>query len=625
MPESAISSQDKIYQDILDGNLPKPVELCIPCTLPGAMFSLEGDEGCDFLLGIPRQGVGPAWFRDNPWIRDTARNHRDTFLHQVLEQAGSTYGDAWLAEFHAFAAREKLQLVCIDEQMRLDDLAPPVLDHMGVRTHQGMGFELHSNFFFADHSIYFATFTHARWSEAPREEYLDDQGERHISAPYTWHSPSGFYPVDQACTQLATHFAEAKARSRTWEGVKGAAELALGLLATVPVVRGIRGGVSAGRYAFLALEGALAADAMVDGSSRMITGEGLSIGEAFFTELASLANPTTAEARGKQVFMAINLALLLPNALGGARWLMHKLRPGSVTTVRLDNAALTEEQVRRLGRREAGEVSVLETRIDRPARDGGLAVHASELHAIDRNASRIALEVVGGRADYAYMATTMRDRLVALISHAVGPVRMGGGLTRVVADAGEEALAAALVSHWKVKPENILGMSTHPSRASQFGLKNKSDQGIDMLVYVPPPPSMSVRNPTNQQMRHHIDGIKGVAPLEELQFAEGTLLVIEVKTTLGKTKTPGFLKTQTNGGVQNLKRIQHLIENKKQGWNEAKLRAMDSNFSKKLGAVMDSYGAEQITYIHAQVFFDTNGNLSRLTKNNNGIQLNTWN
>ncbi|MGR6654821.1 hypothetical protein [Pseudomonas mosselii] len=537
MPETALSSQDKIYQDVLDGNLPKPVELCIPCTLPGAMFSLEGNEGCDFLLGIPRQGVGPAWFRDNPWIRDTARNHRDTFLQQVLEQAGSTYGDAWLAEFHAFAAREKLQLVCVDEQMRLDDLAPPVLDHMGVRTHQGMGFELHSNFFFADHSIYFATFTHARWSEAPREEYLDDQGERHISPPYTWHSPSGLYPVDQACTQLAAHFAEA---------------------------------------------------------------------------------------RGKQVFMAINLALLLPNALGGARWLMHKLRPGSVTTVRLDNAALTEEQVRRLGRREAGEVSVLETSIDRPARDGGLAVRASELHAIDRNASRIALEVVGGRADYAYMATTMRDRLVALISHAVGPVRMGGGLTRVVADAGEEALAAALVSHWKVKPENILGMSTHPSRASQFGLKNKSDQGIDMLVYVPPPPSMSVRNPTNPQMRHHIDGIKGVAPLEELQFAEGTLLVIEVKTTLGRTKTPGFLKTQAVGGKENVKRIQKLILNQKQGWSVAQLSQSNPNFEYTARALRAAARDNKISYIHAQVFFDPNGKISTLPGLALGIQLNNW-
>ncbi|MFO3723696.1 hypothetical protein [Pseudomonas sp. HLMP] len=41
-------------------------------------------------------------------------------------------------------------------------------------------------------------------------------------------------------------------------------------------------------------------------------------------------------------------------------------------------------------------------------------------------------------------------------------------------------------------------------------------------------------------MRHHIDGLKGVAPVEEMRFEEGTLLVIEAKTTLDKSKTPGF-------------------------------------------------------------------------------------
>ncbi|WP_256675991.1 hypothetical protein [Pseudomonas sp. Kh13] len=96
-----------------------------------ALFSLDGGDGCDQLLGIPSQhGVGPAWFRNNPWIRDQARNHRDTFLQQVLEHAGNTLGNAWLAEFYAFAASEKLQLVCIDDAIRLDELPPPVLDHM---------------------------------------------------------------------------------------------------------------------------------------------------------------------------------------------------------------------------------------------------------------------------------------------------------------------------------------------------------------------------------------------------------------------------------------------------------------------------------------------------------------
>lgn len=627
MPEAlADSPLENLRQGIRDGALPTPADICIPCCMPGALFSLDGQDGCDHLAGIPsRDGAGPQWFRHNPWVRDRIRNHRDTFLQQVLEQAGSTLGDAWLAEFLAFVSAEKIELLCIDEQMEQDDLAPPILDHMGVRTHQGLGFELQRNFFFANNTLFYASFTHARWDEAPREEYLDGNGERRISPPYTWHSPEGLYPVAKACTELALHFTQAKAQARFWKGMLGAGEVALGVLAMIPVVRGIQGAATGGRYAFLALEAALAADAMVDGSSRMITGEGLSIGEQFFTDLARLANPDTAEARGKQVFMAINLALLLPAAFGGARWLMHKLRPGSVTTVQLDNAALTQEQVQRLGNRSAGEATLLETRIDRRVRDGGLPVRASELHSVDRNASLISLEVTGGKADYAYMASTLRDRLVALIQHSVGPVRMGGRLTRVVSDAGEEALAAALIKHWKVKPENILGLSTDPAKASQFGLKNKSDQGIDMLVYVPPPPSMTVRNPTSNAMRHHIDGLKGTSPVEELTFEPGTLLVIEVKTTLGKSKTPGFLETQAGGGAKNIERIQQLLRRQHQGWKTDTLMEADPSFLSKLDAIQESLDKNTISYLHAQIFFSSKGQLNTLTSNINGIQLNTWN
>ena len=194
----------------------------------------------------------------------------------------------------------------------------------------------------------------------------------------------------------------------------------------------------------------------------------------------------------------------------------------------------------------------------------------------------------------------------------------------MVADAGEEALAAALVSHWKVKPENILGMSTHPSRPSQFGLKNKSDQGIDMLVYVPPPPSMTVRNPTTQEMRHHIDGLKGTAPVEEVQFEAGTLLVIEVKTTLGKSKTPGFLKTQSVGGEKNSRRIQALIDKDKGAWQFDKLQKHDPYFTSKVLAVKTATASGKIEFVHAQVFFDSGGQPSPLTRALNGIQLNKW-
>ena len=201
---------------------------------------------------------------------------------------------------------------------------------------------------------------------------------------------------------------------------------------------------------------------------------------------------------------------------------------------------------------------------------------------------------------------------------------MGGSLTRVVADAGEVALAAALVSHWKVKPENIRGLSTHPSRPSQFGLKNKSDQGIDMLVYVPPPPSMTVRNPTTQEMRHHIDGLKGTAPLEELKFEAGTLLVIEVKTTLGKSKTPGFLKTQMAGGNANVERIQKLIARKKGGWNIDDLKTVTPDIAAKAAHLRNAMSSGKISHLHAQVFFSHDGQLSTLAGSSTGIQINTW-
>ncbi|MEC4564253.1 hypothetical protein L7O53_25120, partial [Pseudomonas sp. CMAA1741] len=146
-----------------------------------------------------------------------------------------------------------------------------------------------------------------------------------------------------------------------------------------------------------------------------------------------------------------------------------------------------------------------------------------------------------------------------------------------------------------------------------------------MLVYVPPPPSMTVRNPTTQEMRHHIDGLKGTAPVEELKFEAGTLLVIEVKTTLGKSKTPGFINTQKSGGESSLARIRRLIENKRQGWNEKILSTADPNFSQKLQAIKESTSSGKTAYLHAQVFFDPNGVPSALTGNSAGIQINLWN
>ncbi|RCL20322.1 hypothetical protein C6A77_25115, partial [Pseudomonas sp. AFG_SD02_1510_Pfu_092] len=137
-------------------------------------------------------------------------------------------------------------------------------------------------------------------------------------------------------------------------------------------------------------------------------------------------------------------------------------------------------------------------------------------------------------------------------------------------------------------------------------------------------PSMTVRNPTTQEMRHHIDGLKGTAPLEEVQFEAGTLLVIEVKTTLGKSKTPGFLKTQAAGGNANVERIQKLIARKKGGWNIDNLKTVTPDIAAKAAHLRNAMSSGKISYLHAQVFFSPDGQLSTLAGSSTGIQINKW-
>ncbi|MDD0977586.1 hypothetical protein [Pseudomonas fontis] len=631
MANEAASTRYATLSQDPQGGLPSQGSVCKHCTIPGSLFSISAADGPhegDDLLGIAsRTGANFSWFTQNPWIRDKEKNARQTFLERVLLRLGEVHGDAYLAELFAFLAVQQLALTCLDEEIAADELPPAVLDNLGRRLGDGSGFSLERNFFFTDHQLYYATFTTAHWEEAPRREFTQADGSHGISLPFTWHKPRGLFPVELAAQQLAQHFDQAKATARFWEGVLGGAQAVVGALAFIPVVRGISliARAPAGvRYVFAALEGALAADAMVDGSSRMITGEGLSLGEGFFVELARLANPSTAEARGKQVFMAINLALLLPAAWGGARWLMHRFRRDAVATIKFDNAALSAEELKRIGRRETGEVSALETRIDKAPVRGEPPVRISELHSVETNASLITLEVAAGKADFAFMARSLRQRLVSQIALATAPQRMGGRLASVVGDAGEEALVAGLLEHWKVSPGKVLGLSTDPAVASRYGLKNRSDHGIDMLVLVPPPPSLTLRNAPTATMRDHIDGVKGLAPLEVMRFEEETLLVIEVKATLGKSRTPGLLATQSGGGEKNLERVLNLTRSGAQGWSRKNMLAVDRDMDKKISTINKSMSAGRIEFVHAQVFFDPLGNLNRLTGNGTGIQLNHW-
>ncbi|MGQ1887832.1 hypothetical protein [Serratia marcescens] len=631
---SVAASYNKLAQDAADGTLPQPQKICTECTVPGPMFSLNPDGGprnADLLLGIPSQGTAATyrWFMDNPWIRDKESNFRDTFLLQVLERFGAKHGDAVLTELEAFVSVQKYEIVCLDDEIADDVLSPAVLDNFGRRTDDGLGFRMQRNFRFAGGKLYYLTFTTVTWKDIPRAEYVDEDGQHGISMPFTWNTPKGLYSIDDAVEQLTAEFARAKANVRIWEIIKELFDVSVALLAFVPiageVALGARGVVAGLRYIFVAVDRALAIDALGDGASRMITGKGLSIGEKFFESLASLANPKTAEERGKQVFMSINLAMLTPSIFGTARWMMRQV---GGKAVKLDTKVLSEEELKRLAQNKNGQATALETVVETRERiDGGTRVQVRERHSLDTNKSQVIVQADSGQADFAVITNSLRER-TALQIHLIASARKGKSLRNVLGNAGEEIFAAGLIRHWGVKPENILGYNLRSGGPNYFGLKNKSGHGLDVLLKVPPPPEMQIRIPSSEA-RHHIEGLRGPSEYKTLTFTEETLIVVEVKATLGKSKTPGFYaKTQGKGGEYNTERVAKLARGGGPYWKRESVLELDPSAMEKVKTIEKSQVSGNIQYIHAQVFLDSEGKINALVGKGvgqgSGIQLNDW-
>ncbi|WP_321870254.1 hypothetical protein [Paraburkholderia tropica] len=635
MADTTQASYEQLAQDAMDGTLPVPKDICKDCTAFGVPFSVNGDNGPrhgDQVLGIPSlpESATEDWLLNNRWIRDKTQNIRDTFLLRVIRQLGADRGVAYLAEFYAFKARQGYEFVCIDDEMVDEKYVTPLFvgEAMGGRPGAPGTFQTgNENFAFLENRIYFWTFTSARWTadspETSRDEY------RSPFPDFEW-TVSGLFDVRQAAAKLDQHYQQAKKKLRIWEAIKGAFEVATGVLAFVPVVGEVEmGGImayKAVRYTVAAVDAALAVNAMIDGSSRVITGEGLDLGEMSFEYIGALADPKDGAERGRQVFMVINLAMLTPAAFGGARWVLRSFRRDSNALAHLDLSKLTEAERKSLKGKQTAEVNAIELRLDkrvpRNAEEGAISV--SELPSVDTNQSLVTVVTQSGPANYAVMSRTLRDRLTLMITQHVGNFKVVGRICKVVGDAGEEALAATMVERWGFRSGNILGFSSNPAIASRFGLTNKSGHGLDMLVKVPPPPSITVRAPTTDAMRHHIDGLKGVAPTQTLTFTEETLLVIETKTTLGGTRTPGFNKTQAVGGAQKVTDLMALIRKDRGHWKHSNMLDLDPNALKNADLIAKAQKAGDIQYLHAQIFFDHRGQLNSLVGNGTGIQFNLW-
>ncbi|CAD5110404.1 hypothetical protein [Zestomonas carbonaria] len=403
---------------------------------------------------------------------------------------------------------------------------------------------------FLNSSIYFWSFTSAQFID---DTQVGAQGQRYDTV-FAW-DLSGQYDIARAANDLAAAFEREKAIDKTWNRIYGAVNLGLGVLSIIPAVRVLRTGASGIRYAYAALDAALAANSIASGSTSLITGEGIDLGETMFASLE-------------------------PRAIE-----LHGSKPGDDDTGKIDW-------------------------FERPS--------------LDTNRSQVGVALQTGRANYAVMSNTLRSRLSMLIHNHGTDVRSVKNLSNVIGDAGEEAMVAAMVERMDFDPKNILGYSPAPGKIPhRIGLSNKSRHGLDVLVYVPPPPSLTARAPSSNGMRNRIDDARKPAPPIVMKFEERTLLVIETKSTLGYRRTPGLNDTQTNG-VGKVDDVLNKIRTNHQMWSDNSLSSVDPNHMEKYKSLRRARSSGKIAYLHAQIFFDSNGQLNKNVGNGTGIQLNSW-
>lgn len=625
-----------LADDALSGRLPSPSPICKACAQVGVPFSLnpaDGPREADALLGIPpsNQHVGLEWLLDNKWLkeRNRERNFRDTFLLRVMANLYTQHGVPWLAEFHAFIAATNHEFVCIDLEMESETYVTPAFMAEVARvrvTPTGASCES-GNFVFHGDRIYFWTFTAARHS---REAPTAQQSQQVPLGQFDW-TLSGRYPVEQAAQELTRHYLRAKEIQQGWNRFFGALELAVGVLSFVPIVglvgRGLFGLSKGITYTLAAIESALAANAVVSGSTKLITGDDINVGEELFADLGRLASPTNGAERGRQVFTFINLAMLTPAAFGGVKWVLRDFRRDAAPVGRMEVEVLSEAERKSLGGHRRAQVKAIE--LHGSKRGSGAAQDEMgqttwvDRPSLDSNSSLISLTPATGKASYSVMTDRLYQGLVALIVHNAGSLKVVGRLARVVGDAGEEALAMMLTTKFGMDPRRMPGYSVDPRIPHRFGLTNKSGHGLDMLVWVPPPPELTVRVPSDRY-RHSIDGATGpVQKTVTLKFTEDTLLVIETKTTLGQMRTPGFNKTQSSGATK-VSSLRRKIELGTQGWSARKINEIDPGYLKKLQALEGALATKRIAYLHAQVFLDSKGALNKFVGGGSGIQINSW-
>ncbi|ELX1985394.1 hypothetical protein ONI83_004833, partial [Escherichia coli] len=461
----------------------------------------------DERLELDSNTVTSDWLFSNPWLgAATEEQHtRDIFLLRVLEQFGQTYGAEKQAEMYAFLSTGDYQFVCLDDELLIDASAqaPGILQDLNsqsgwisTRAEGGkdiIEYQLSDNFLFAGDWVFYASFTRAR-------------GVMDAPGIFDW-SVSGHFNITAAVQALKQRYEAAQASSKRWTRFWGGVEAATSAMMVVPVLgefsaaaRGTIAAVKGVKYTLSAIKMALTVNMLIDGSNKVINGEGLDLGEALFKRIGELVDPEDGARRGAQVFMVTNLLMLAPLAGTVSKWALLRF-PGTSRTMATYELS---KEIEKSAAIYASQGEAVAFYVDIARVPTAREMFASTIRRID---TRIIpsqdtlnwfheIKFTAGPAHANLRAPTLQQHLALLIHNSGGSIRVAGRISTLVGDVGEEIIARFLMSKYGVSAKNILGYSQ-----GRLGLTNKSNQGIDILVRVPPPPSLTLRDPATQVAR----------------------------------------------------------------------------------------------------------------------------
>lgn len=638
-----------LTEDFLEGNFPELEEVCLECDEGYAIPADINNQGeFDKLLGLDPSAVSFAHFFDNSWVREENKEQhfRESFLLRVLHQLAEDRSAEELAELYAFFLSEGYQFLNYDVMASMES-DPVSLSLRGISPSkivdffsaeymnepfwefdEGNTLTLGTNFNFWGKSVHYISATHVSF-EYQSSEYSAIKMEE-------W-TIRGTYDVKKAADDFWVNYKEAKRRSELWKDFIAAMELALAGASIFPLIRGFSlaaktpGAIwRTGKYVLYALDTLFVADTISRGTTRLIGGEEISLGKELFGAIGEYVDPKDGKERGEQLFMIINLLMLAPLATGTIVWSATKIPLPSGKPLLYKHA----KDIISGARKVASMGQVIAPYVELRRMLARRLYKVRSVPSLDNNTWHHAISLDGAKANAIIKSKSVQEDLAMKLYNAGGNIKDVENGLKLIGDAGEEIFRRQLVSKFGFPEKNIIG-----------SLENSSGQGLDLIVKVPPPESLSIRRivgeegykERNTKIGYQRKGSRNGKPYEAYEhkidefnlrqsstgrsYADSErIIVFEIKTTLGQKATPGLNEYQL-GGIENISRV--LDDIKTGRFSKKSMKARDPNYLDIVDELEEAMLNGKVITIHGQVFMKPDASLDTLVGNGTGIQMNS--